>query len=79
MQQPEIDPERIIVMGTSQGGGLALVTTALQPQVKVTVASIPNMCNMDHGLLITSSMTEASEYVSRFRTSGRSVNHAQLF
>ncbi|MCL6456993.1 MAG: acetylxylan esterase [Gorillibacterium sp.] len=67
MEQPEIDPERIIVMGTSQGGGLALVTTALQPKVKVTIAAIPNMCNMDHGLLnSTSSLTEASEYVSRF-------------
>lgn len=67
MEQPEIDAERIVVMGASQGGGLALVTAALQPKVRAAVASIPNMCNMDHGVLhSSSSLTEAADYIARF-------------
>lgn len=40
-----IDPERIGVIGLSQGGGLTLATAALDPRVKCAVAHEPFLCN----------------------------------
>jgi cephalosporin-C deacetylase len=67
MEQPEIDPEKVLVFGVSQGGGLALLVSALEPRVRATVAHVPNMCHMDLGMLqSTGSLTEAAEFVTRF-------------
>lgn len=66
-EQPEVDRERIIVLGTSQGGGLTLMMAAFHPNVRMALANIPNMCQMDHGILnSTGSLTEAAEFVNRF-------------
>jgi len=66
-EQPEIDPERIFVMGGSQGGGLALITAALSGKVRGAVANVPNMCHMDFGILnSTSSLAEAAKFVTIF-------------
>ena len=40
-QQPEVSAERLITGGMSQGGGLALVTAALAPQVRLCLADMP--------------------------------------
>lgn len=65
--QPEVDPARVVTVGASQGGGLALMTAALSGIPSRTVADIPNMCHMDFGILnSTGSLTEAAEFVSRF-------------
>jgi cephalosporin-C deacetylase len=62
----EIHARKIAVMGGSQGGGLALIVSALSEQVSLTIADIPNLCHMDFGLLnSTGSLTEASEFVKR--------------
>ncbi|QGQ95526.1 acetylesterase [Paenibacillus psychroresistens] len=59
VEQPEIDAERIGIVGGSQGGGLALICTALSDKVAATIAHIPNMCHMDFGVInSTSSLTE---------------------
>lgn len=64
--RPEIDPGKIAVMGGSQGGGLALLTTAINGKVSLAIADIPNMCHMDFGIMnSTGSLTEAAEYVKR--------------
>ncbi|MFD0699033.1 acetylxylan esterase [Paenibacillus sp. GCM10027628] len=64
-RQPEVDAGRIIAMGVSQGGGLALLTSALEPSVCMVVAAIPNMCHMDYGLFhSTGSLTEIAQFVS---------------
>ncbi|MBB6735995.1 acetylxylan esterase [Cohnella zeiphila] len=64
-QQPEIDPARIVAAGASQGGGLALISSALSGIPCKTVADIPNMCHMDYGILnSTGSLTEAAAFVS---------------
>jgi len=41
----EIDPDRIGVIGMSQGGGLTLATASLDPRVKCAVAHEPFLCN----------------------------------
>lgn len=41
MSFPEIDPERIAVMGASQGGGLTLACAALEPRVALAAPVYP--------------------------------------
>ena len=65
--QPEVDPARICAQGASQGGGLALIAAALSDKPAIAVAHIPNMCQMDFGMLnSSSSLTEASAFCERF-------------
>ncbi|MFN0221658.1 acetylxylan esterase [Paenibacillus sp. KR2-11] len=64
--QPEVDGQRIITAGVSQGGGLALLTGALSPIPALVLADLPNLCHMDYGILnSTGSLTEAAKFVSR--------------
>ncbi|RTE02996.1 acetylxylan esterase [Paenibacillus whitsoniae] len=66
-QQPEVDTNRIASMGSSQGGGMALLAGALSPHIRAVVANIPNMCHMDFGVLnSTGSLTEIARYVKRY-------------
>lgn len=48
--QPEVSAGRLIAGGMSQGGGLALVTAALAPQVKLCLADMPWLCALDLAL-----------------------------
>lgn len=43
--RPEFDGERLMVLGGSQGGGLSIVTTALDPRVKYFVCFYPALCD----------------------------------
>ena len=43
--RPEVDGERLMVSGGSQGGGLSIVTTALDPRVKYFVCFYPALCD----------------------------------
>lgn len=43
--RPEFDGERLMVSGGSQGGGLSIVTTALDPRVKYFVCFYPALCD----------------------------------
>jgi cephalosporin-C deacetylase len=42
--RPEVDPERIYAFGTSQGGGLTLITTALRSEIKGGVSGYAFLC-----------------------------------
>ena len=44
LSRPEIDPERIFVCGSSQGGGLTLATAGLRPEIKGGVSGYPFIC-----------------------------------
>ena len=48
--QPDVDPNRLIAGGMSQGGGLALVTSALAPTVKLCLADMPWLCALELAL-----------------------------
>lgn len=65
--QPEVDSSRICASGASQGGGLAMIAAALSDKPAIAVAHIPNMCQMDFGILnSTSSLSEAAVFIERF-------------
>ena len=49
-EQPEVSADRLMVGGMSQGGGLALVTAALAPSVKLCLADMPWLCALDLAL-----------------------------
>ncbi|RKP53876.1 acetylesterase [Cohnella endophytica] len=65
-EQPEVDAERICASGASQGGGLAMIAAALSDKAAIAVAHIPNMCQMDFGILnSSSSLSEAAAFIER--------------
>lgn len=64
--QPEIDAAKIGVIGASQGGGLASLLAALDAELALLVADIPNMCHIDYGVLnSTGSLAEVAEFCRR--------------
>jgi len=42
----DIDPNRIAIAGTSQGGGIALAVASLDPRLKAVAAHLPFLCDM---------------------------------
>jgi len=44
--RPDIDPQRIALVGTSQGGGFALAVAGIDSRVKAVVAHVPFLCDM---------------------------------
>jgi cephalosporin-C deacetylase len=48
--QPEVDPDRLVVGGMSQGGALALITAAQSTQVQLCFADMPWLCDIDRAL-----------------------------
>ena len=45
MAMPEVDPERIVALGGSQGGGLTLACAGLVPQIKRAAPAYPFLCD----------------------------------
>lgn len=56
VSRPEVDAQRIAIMGTSQGGGIALATAALDPRIRVVVAHVPFLCAMREAAAIPGSL-----------------------
>lgn len=44
LSRPEVDPQRIFACGSSQGGGLTLITTGLRSEIKGGVSGYPFLC-----------------------------------
>ena len=59
--QPEVDTEKLVVGGMSQGGGLALVAASLAVgQAKLCFADMPWLCDLDRAL----SLIDRSRYAN---------------
>lgn len=66
----ELDGERIALVGTSQGGGIALAVGALDPRVRAVVAHVPFLCNFrlaarTSGSLVQRLLTQAGRLDER--------------
>jgi len=58
LSRPEVDPERLGVTGSSQGGALTLTTAALRPEIRAAAAGAPYLC----GFLDSIELTDAYPY-----------------
>jgi len=47
---PEVDQDRVAVLGRSQGGGLALAAGALADDVRAVIAQVPFLCDFPRAL-----------------------------
>jgi len=48
VSRPDVDAGRIGIIGTSQGGGMALAVAGLDSRIKAVVAHVPFFCDMRH-------------------------------
>jgi cephalosporin-C deacetylase len=53
LSQPEVEPTRIGVTGSSQGGGLTITTAAMRPEVCAAAAGAPYLCGMLDAIELT--------------------------
>ncbi len=66
---PAIDPARVAVVGTSQGGGSALAAAALVPDVAAVGVRVPFLCDFPRALTITDAypFREVVDYLATHR------------
>lgn len=69
-----VDPERLAVLGTSQGGGISLAAAALNDKVKAAVVNVPFLCHYSRAVEVTESKPY-SELLAFLRTHRE---HAEL-
>ena len=50
---PEIDPTRVGVTGSSQGGGLTITTAAMRPEIRAAAAGAPYLCGFLDAIELT--------------------------
>ncbi|WP_341394225.1 acetylxylan esterase [Arthrobacter sp. G119Y2] len=65
-----VDADRVALTGISQGGGVALATAALCPDVRAVVARVPFLCDFPRALQITDAYPyrEICDFLSIHRT-----------
>ena len=68
LSRPEVDADRIFACGSSQGGGLTLIATALRQEIKGGVAGYPFLCSFPDAMQMLRSYPydELSCYVRAF-------------
>lgn len=72
---PAVDPARVAVIGTSQGGGSALAAAALVPDVAALSAKVPFLCDFPRALTITDAypFREVVDYLATHRDQTQQV------
>jgi len=66
LTRDDVDPERIGAMGTSQGGGIVLASSALIPRIKAVVAHVPYFCDMRHNTAFATGELDTPEHLATF-------------
>ena len=51
--RPEVDPTRLGVTGSSQGGGLTITTAAMRPEIRAAAAGAPYLCGFMDAIALT--------------------------
>ena len=72
---PLVDPARIVVAGTSQGGGLALAVAGLSPAVAALLCDVPFLSDIRRAIQVTDADPQA-ELVGYLRTRRTAVESA---
>lgn len=74
--QPMVDPARVGVMGTSQGGGLAVAVAGLVPTVAACAARVPFLSDYRRATVVTDEYPyqEITDYLATHR-----LDEAQVF
>jgi len=64
-----IDPERIVVAGVSQGGGLTIAAAALSEGLCGAMPDVPFLCGFERAIGLTSKApySEITAYLARYR------------
>lgn len=66
-RNPEILPDKIAVMGPSQGGGTALIMAALEPRIALCLPAVPSYCCWERRIFTrTASGGDLAKYIQRF-------------
>ncbi|SOC53790.1 acetylxylan esterase [Ornithinimicrobium cerasi] len=75
LTRPDVDPDRVAAVGTSQGGGLALATGALHGRVAAVVADVPFLCHLERAVSITDAApySEVASYLAVHRGAAEQV------
>jgi cephalosporin-C deacetylase len=53
LARPEVDPRRLGVTGSSQGGGLTITTAAMRPEIRAAAAGAPYLCGFMDAIALT--------------------------
>lgn len=71
-----VDETRVGVMGTSQGGGMALAVAGLVPGLAAVVARVPFLCDFPRASVITNALPyrEVAQYLAVHRLSVAAVH-----
>jgi len=72
-----IDSERIVILGGSQGGGLALAVAGLVPDIAAVFARVPFLSDFPRAIAITDNLpyVEISRYLATHRHEIETVAH----
>ena len=78
---PEIDSERVILRGGSQGGGIALIVNALaETPIFATFADVPSHSNISHRIESrTGSYHVMQEYIDTFPDSKETIYYQMAY
>ena len=53
LSREEVDPSRLAVTGNSQGGGLAIITSAMRSEIRAAAAGAPYLCGFVDAIELT--------------------------
>ncbi|WP_327038266.1 acetylxylan esterase [Micromonospora maris] len=74
---PAVDPQRVVVAGNSQGGGLALAVAGLASGIAAVLATAPFLCHLQRAIEITDvgPYGEIAGYLAVHREAEAAVRH----
>jgi cephalosporin-C deacetylase len=81
LSRPEVDPDRLGVTGSSQGGGLTITTAAMRPELRAAAAGAPYLCGYMDAVELTHTYPyeEINDFLRRHPGSRRSVEETVAY
>ncbi|MGW0936708.1 acetylxylan esterase [Streptomyces sp. NPDC002666] len=78
---PDVDPARVVVTGTSQGGGITLAAAGLVPDLVAVMPDVPFLCHFPRATTITDMppYDEVTRFVKRHREHAATVTRTMSY